>query len=134
MGGHFWAHIAVWTFLCSVRSACADRGLLEDLGLDALPDVTKVRIPAGKPRLPENPKRQTETGESAALPVSPAASTASPARNVKIETRAVGQRVPVFILSFPDAHIRISACVSIHPLSHKIVRCHLLLTACFFPR
>lgn len=105
MGGHFWAHIAVWTFLCSVRSACADRGLLEDLGLDALPDVTKVRIPTGKPRLPENPKRQTETGQSAVLPVSPAASTATPARNVKIETGAIEQHVPVFILSYPPMHI-----------------------------
>lgn len=43
MGGNFWSHTATWTFLCClVRMVDGDRGLLQDLGLDALPDVTKV--------------------------------------------------------------------------------------------
>ncbi|KAF2884851.1 hypothetical protein ILUMI_21328 [Ignelater luminosus] len=44
MGGHFWAHIATWTFLCSVRVVRTDQDLEQDFDLNILPDVTKVNI------------------------------------------------------------------------------------------
>ncbi|KAF5298825.1 hypothetical protein FQR65_LT09575 [Abscondita terminalis] len=45
MGGHFWALIATWTFLCSLRVVVVgDQSLEQELGLSAFPDVTKVNV------------------------------------------------------------------------------------------
>lgn len=46
MGCIFWAHIILtaWTFFCYLCSVALsqDQGLLQDLGLETLPDVAKV--------------------------------------------------------------------------------------------
>lgn len=52
MGGNFFDNITLWTFLCFViliRTVAAERDLLQDLGLNQYPDVSKVNTPPPSP-------------------------------------------------------------------------------------